>query len=108
MIRTLYFSTAHSSVNRKTVSEIVKVAIEMNSKHNITGALAFNGRNFVQVLEGEEADVRQLLRNIRSDERHSGFKILDEKQITARHFPDWSMQEVDELDFSAVINAMQA
>jgi len=108
MIRTLYFSTAHSSVNRKVVAEIVEAASTMNSKHNITGALAFNGRNFAQVLEGEESDVRQLLRNIRSDERHSGFKIIDEKQITSRHFPNWSMQHVDELDFSAVINAMQA
>lgn len=108
MIRLLYFSTAHSSVNKNVVDSIVETASAMNARHDITGALAFNGRNFAQVLEGKEADVRQLVRNIRNDERHSGFKVIDEKQITERHFTGWSMLKVDELDFSVLINAMQA
>lgn len=84
------------------------MASARNAEHEITGALAFNGRNFCQVLEGAEADVRQLVRNIRNDERHSGFKIMDEKTISSRHFSGWSMLKVEDLDFSVVINAMQA
>ncbi|MBA95961.1 MAG: activator of photopigment and puc expression [Sulfitobacter sp.] len=108
MIRLLYFSTAAYSVTKETVAEIVEQATAANSVHNITGALAYNGRNFCQLLEGEETAVRRLVANIIADDRHSGFKILDEKPITTRHFDSWSMQLVDRLDFSVVINAMEA
>tara|TARA_R100001369_G_scaffold36140_3_gene61465 strand:- start:2437 stop:2769 length:333 start_codon:yes stop_codon:yes gene_type:complete len=108
IIRLLYFSTAVPSVSKADVAEIFTIAVRENEKHSVTGALAYNGRNFCQVLEGEEADVHRLIENIRNDARHSGFKILDEKQIETRHFADWSMLKVDSLDFSVVINAMQA
>ncbi|UWR19084.1 BLUF domain-containing protein [Sulfitobacter pontiacus] len=108
MIRLLYFSTAVPSVSKADVADIFTVAVRENEKHGVTGALAYNGRNFCQVLEGEEAAIRQLIENIQKDSRHSGFKILDEKPIKTRHFADWSMLQVDSLDFSVVINAMQA
>ena len=97
MIRLLYFSTAVPSVSKADVAEIFTIAVRENEKHSVTGALAYNGRNFCQVLEGEEADVHRLIENIRN-----------EKQIETRHFADWSMLKVDSLDFSVVINAMQA
>jgi len=50
--------------------------------------------------------VRALLDTISKDPRHAGFKLLDEKPITTRHFADWSMHLVEGLDFSVVINAM--
>lgn len=108
MIRILYFSTARPSVSYADVEEIVAKSKAANEARGITGALAFNGRNFCQVLEGEKAEVNALLETIQNDERHGGFKVIDEKEITQRHFPDWSMQLVDDLDFSAVINAMRA
>ncbi|MFQ1700958.1 BLUF domain-containing protein [Loktanella agnita] len=108
MIRVLYFSTAEAELVPADVDNIVSVAQECNAKFNITGALTFNGRNFCQVLEGEEKHIRVLLDNIAADSRHSGFKIIDEKQVTERHFADWSMLRVDGLDFSTVINAMNA
>ena len=106
MIRLLYFSTARPSVGRNEVNEIVAQSTNSNNTIGVTGALAFNGRNFCQVLEGEEDTLRALVERIRQDERHSGFKILDEKEIETRYFADWSMQLVNELDFSAVINSM--
>lgn len=90
------------------VEKIVAHAVAANSKKNITGALAYNGRNFCQCLEGEEESVRALLEVIRNDKRHSGFKIIDEKPIEERHFPEWSMHLVSGLDFSTVVNAMNA
>jgi hypothetical protein len=106
MIRTVYFSTAMSDIQKSDVDRIVAHASSANRARNITGALAYNGRNFCQCLEGEADDVRALLDIISTDPRHAGFKVLDEKEISARHFPEWSMQLVDGLDFSTVINAM--
>ncbi|MFT6090279.1 BLUF domain-containing protein [Sulfitobacter sp.] len=106
MIRILYFSTARPSVSKEAVNQIAAKAQVKNRELGITGALAYNGRNFCQALEGEEAKVRDLIEKIRADERHSGFKILDEKQISERYFPEWTMELVSELDFSVVINSM--
>lgn len=106
MIRTVYFSTAMSEIKQSDVDEIVAHAATANRARNITGALAYNGRNFCQCLEGDPAAVCALLDIISTDPRHAGFKVLDEKEISARHFPEWSMQLVDGLDFSTVINAM--
>ena len=108
MIRILYFSTAKADISRNEVTALVDHARAANETLGVTGALAFNGRNFCQVLEGPEDTVRNLIAKISSDARHSGFKIIDEKTVAGRHFSDWSMELVNDLDFSRVINAMAA
>lgn len=107
MLRLLYFSTAQADLTAQDVDDIVAHSAQWNLENGITGALAYNGRNFCQLLEGEEAAVRALVKVIEADSRHSGFKVIDEKPIEARFFPDWSMHRVSDLDFSVVINAMQ-
>lgn len=106
VIRLLYFSTARAKITRDDVDGIVAHAALKNKKLGITGALAYNGRNFCQVLEGRDDVVHELVIMIEEDTRHSGFKILDEKEIDKRNFPDWSMEMANSLDFSTVINAM--
>ena len=108
MIRLLYFSTALPHVDQAEVNRIVEHASEKNARLGVTGARAFNGRNFCQLLEGEPEAVTRLVETIKADPRHSGFKVLDQIEITERHFPGWDMQLVSDLDFSAVINAMNA
>lgn len=108
MIRILYFSTARADICTADVEEIVAHAAQKNAALGITGALAYNGRNFCQVLEGDAAAIENLMRHIEADPRHSGFKVLDQKEITQAHFSDWSMHLVQGLDFSTVINAMAA
>lgn len=108
VIRILYFSTARPATNSADVDSIVVHAAEKNKAMGITGALAYNGRNFCQLLEGDTDKVMALIKVIEQDPRHAGFKILDQKEISAPHFADWSMQRVQDLDFSVVINAMNA
>lgn len=108
MIRILYFSTARANLTRADVDAIASHASEANLKRGITGSLAYNGRNFCQCLEGEEGQIRALIETIRKDDRHSGFKVLDEKTVQSRYFKDWGLRLVDDLDFSYVINAMSA
>lgn len=108
MKRLLYFSTASADVTQADVDRIVQAASDANAQTEISGALAYNGRNFCQVLEGPDEQVSALMQRIEADNRHSGIKILDEKPITNRYFADWTMVAVDELDFSVVINAMNA
>ncbi len=108
MIRLLYFSTARPSVTEADVDQLVTEAAAKNARLGITGALAFNGRNFCQLLEGDEDKVRALVETIVKDDRHSGFKVIDERNVDAAYYADWSLKRVSELDFSEIINAMQA
>lgn len=107
MIRILYFSTASAEITKDHVNDIVSHAAQSNERQNVTGLLAYNGRNFCQCLEGDKDAVHKLVDIIASDPRHSGFKVIDEKEIESRHFTDWSMKLVSGLDFSSVINAMK-
>ena len=108
MLRLLYFSKVTGQMSEDTLRAIVEASARRNAAQGITGALVFNGRNFCQVLEGEDAAVRALVARIRQDDRHSDFKIIDAKQVDRRHFPDWSMHQVANHDFHIVIDAMAA
>lgn len=107
MIRLLYFSTAHANVTQRDVDGLAAHAATKNKGLGVTGALVFNGRNFCQVLEGPDDVVHALVTTIKADRRHSGLKVLDEKEIDVPHFSDWSMQFTNNLDFSTVIDAMK-
>ena len=64
-----------------------------NQDRHVTGLLLHSpdGR-FVQILEGEEADVRQLYyQHILPDPRHHQCQVLGEGSCAERSFADWSM-----------------
>lgn len=89
----LYISTA-PTLPREEVDSILASSARNNPQRGITGLLLFNGRNFLQLLEGEEAEVASLMQTITADPRHSGVSVLDRRSITARACPDWAMQRV--------------
>jgi hypothetical protein len=57
----------------------------------ISGLLLFDGRNFVQALEGPEDSVAAAFDRICSDARHTDVKVASDRLIDAREFPYWSM-----------------
>ena len=64
-----------------------------NRQVHITGLLLHSpdGR-FLQIMEGEDADVRQLYyQRILSDPRHYQCQVLGEGSCAERSFADWSM-----------------
>jgi hypothetical protein len=89
----LYISTA-PTLPREEVDAILAASARNNPERGITGLLLFNGRNFLQLLEGEEGEVAALMDTITADPRHSGVSVLDRRTITARSCPDWAMNRV--------------
>lgn len=65
-----------------------------NRRLGLTGLLMIQGDRIVQVLEGPEAALTQVLDNIRADARHSDFQLLERQQGVPRLFPDWGMGSV--------------
>jgi hypothetical protein len=62
-----------------------------NQGMNITGMLLFFDDKFLQLLEGEEKDVKQIYESICKDARHKNIKMLKDGHIDKRVFPGWSM-----------------
>lgn len=89
----LYISTA-PTLPREEVEAILATSARNNPARGITGLLLFNGRNFLQLLEGEESEVASLMDRITGDPRHSGVSVLDRRAIEARTCPDWAMKRV--------------
>jgi hypothetical protein len=62
-----------------------------NARDRITGLLWFDGKRFLQALEGEEAIVDQTFRRIQADPRHRALVVLSSRVIDAREFGEWAM-----------------
>lgn len=89
----LYISTA-PSLSRDEVESILSSSARNNPARGITGLLLYNGRNFLQLLEGEEAELVDLMVRISHDPRHAGVSILDRKTVDRRSCPEWAMKRV--------------
>lgn len=76
------------------IDNIVKVAKAGNAEHGITGVLFFHEGRFLQLLEGEEADLRTLMGKIENDNRHKDVKYLIDSDEQERSFGSWSMGEI--------------
>lgn len=89
----LYISTA-PSLSRREVESILESSARNNPTRGVTGLLLYNGRNFLQLLEGEEAELVELMLRIAHDPRHSGVSLLERRPIDSRACPDWAMKRV--------------
>jgi hypothetical protein len=73
------------------IDSILATARRRNAEVSVTGAMLFNEDWFVQLLEGNEADVRATFDRIAVDTRHDEVQILFDSTTSTRHFPEWSM-----------------
>nr|WP_294168389.1 BLUF domain-containing protein [uncultured Sphingomonas sp.] len=86
-----YTSWARPRISDGDIEAILRSSHTNNPLEGIGGVLIFNGGAFMQVLEGSEKAVDDMAERLRADKRHSNFFIRDERLISERAFPDWSM-----------------
>ena len=89
-----YTSLARLDLQTSDLEDIHRSAREANALEAITGLLVFNGTHFLQIIEGSETAVAELVERLRKDPRHTGFEVRDQRKVDARSFPDWSMELV--------------
>lgn len=87
----LYASSARPGLTKADVDDIVATASRVNAELNVTGLLAFDGRGFAQILEGEGETIQALYEKIKRDRRHSGCVLLFSGETKERRFEGWSM-----------------
>ncbi len=89
-----YTSLARLDLQASDLEDIHRTAREQNALDGVTGLLMFNGTHFLQIIEGSEEAIEDLVERLRKDPRHTGFEIRDRRKVDARSFPDWSMELV--------------
>ena len=89
-----YTSLARLDLEGSDLEDIHRTAREQTALNGVTGLLVFNGTHFLQIIEGAEEAIAELVAKLRRDPRHTGFEIRDQRKVETRSFPDWSMELV--------------
>lgn len=89
--RLFYVSRTPEQVEPRVVHAILAASRRLNRQHDVTGALAYSGGYFAQVLEGDAAHLSALLQRIARDPRHRDLTVVFEQLITRRDYAEWSM-----------------
>jgi hypothetical protein len=103
----IYFSKASGLMTEQSLQQILEESRKWNTDHQLTGMLVYvegkfltgeqdnehpvlEGR-FMQVLEGKDADVKEIFEKIRLDDRHQDLVVLKQGAIAERSFKNWDM-----------------
>jgi len=91
LLSVIYVSVADPALTTADIAELLAQAQRNNERDALTGALIYNGQNFMQLLEGPVGKVEACLAAIRADRRHMGMIEIRRRLIEQRDFASWSM-----------------
>jgi hypothetical protein len=91
MYQLIYVSSATETFTREKFLDLSFVMSAENAKSGITGMLVFKDGNFMEVLEGEEAEVKAVFSKTNLDPRHTLVSVIQEGEIQDREYPTWVM-----------------
>ena len=87
----VYTSIASIKMNSRQLLDMLHESRGFNAADGITGLLIHSNCHYMQVIEGSDENVEDLLQRLKHDSRHKGIHIVSDKKITKRIFPNWSM-----------------
>jgi len=107
MIQITYISSETRPILKDDLDDILSKSRKNNIDLGITGMLLYGNKTFIQILEGEERSVNDLLSKIKKDPRHRDFKLVAKKEVNQRKYSEWSMgfKEVSGEDFKSIKGA---
>lgn len=91
LVSLVYVSSSRRHLDDPEILEILRTSQKNNARRDITGMLLYKEGNFLQVLEGSDTAVAELMETLERDDRHRGLIVLSKKPIHERQFPNWSM-----------------
>lgn len=100
LIQTVYYSEVTSPIGPQDIEKILASSRKNNARKNITGILAFNGKFFLQALEGLRTDVAICMETISKDPRHKTLCVMHHTEISERDFSGWDMAYVGQTKFN--------
>jgi hypothetical protein len=96
----IYASLAAADFEEHDIPALLEHARTSNARRALTGMLLYIGKNFFQVLEGEEAVIDAVYNQILRDPRHTRVTLIIREPIAERRFSEWTMgfSTVDPVD----------
>jgi hypothetical protein len=91
MRQLLYVSNTVDELGLGDLDQVLTASRRNNAMMGITGLLLFIDGGFLQILEGEERAVRELYTRIAGDPRHRNARLMLDREVPCRAFPEWSM-----------------
>jgi len=91
MLSIAYVSVATSPLAADDIAALLTQARANNERDGITGALLYHRERFIQIVEGDDEIVRERFATISTDPRHRSVRMMREKRILERQFPQWTM-----------------
>ncbi|WP_210546588.1 BLUF domain-containing protein [Rhodoferax sp. PAMC 29310] len=104
----IYVSQAKKPMNTAELDQLLSQSRKWNTAMGLTGLLIYrystdsDTGHFIQMLEGDESEVRSLFDKIKRDKRHHTVLTFGSGEIESRMFSEWSMgfKNVDDALFS--------
>ncbi|MDG5492342.1 BLUF domain-containing protein [Psychroserpens sp. SPM9] len=87
----IYQSKAKAEFTIAQIDMMLLKAKQFNKTHNISGCIIYNGHKFLQIIEGQKADIIKLYAKIKADQRHENVITLIETSTHDTLWDDWSM-----------------
>lgn len=95
----IYISKAVTPLSGEALNYLLNQCRRGNEVRDVTGMLLYIERHmmsqisgrFMQVIEGEEFEIKILLDKIQSDPRHQQVTVLQQGHINERSFNNWVM-----------------
>lgn len=87
----VYVSRASEEMPQEALTALLDKARSRNAEQGVTGVMIYHRRSFMQLLEGDKADVLALYERIARDPRHTQLRKLWDGPIAQRSFADWGM-----------------
>ena len=94
MLRQIVYISTAAGIDSAAIASILESCQRNNAERAVTGLLLYNGRNFLQLLEGDVADLSWVLNRIEADSRHNGVSIIEDLAVEERACPDWLMRHI--------------
>lgn len=91
MRQLLYVSNTQPDITLSALDDLLTASRRNNALMGITGLLLFIDGGFLQIMEGEERAIRELYARITNDPRHHNLRLMLDREVPVRAFPDWSM-----------------
>ena len=91
MHQLIYVSTARAGTTAADVDAILAASRSNNARDNTTGLLIYDGKRFLQALEGYGPLVEAAFTRIKADPRHRAAVMLSFRENPDRQFGRWEM-----------------
>jgi hypothetical protein len=91
MIQVSYLSRASGPMSAEDLLALLLQSRTHNAARGVTGMLLYGNQTFLQVVEGDDAVVDELVARISKDPRHGEFRVLSRRSMPRRQYSDWTM-----------------